>query len=225
MTRFLLIIFGVLAVCFVPFGTLWGVPITEEPPLKPVAKENIVESKKYKACFGNFGTLRPTLNLAGETIRDKKTGDSQLPDFALSSNIAFQFGCQYGKWIVDYTISDDSFLFQKEVLIDNTLYNGIFLHQEIISFGYALPVIEEVLLGEFGLSYSQFRYELGYYAGNSSSDKTDPEQYANLFLAQITLLYIFSNTHTIRWRYQKSLDDSDIIDSNNQFSLNFLVPF
>ncbi len=219
MRKMLLFFFGVLLVSMVTNGSLRAQEVEE----KPVDGTPIV--KEARACFGNFGTLHPTLNLADQSVRDKKRLNGNIPSLDIPSNIAFQFGCQFGFWMVDYTISDDSFLFQKEIVIEGVQYNSILIHQEILSLGINYAIIEGLIGSEFGLSYTQYSYELGYYDGENSTDRTDSEENSTLLMAHLTLSYTFRKTHSMRWRYQKSLDSSSLIDSNNQFSLNFLVPF
>ncbi|MCP4296252.1 MAG: hypothetical protein GY786_11645 [Proteobacteria bacterium] len=219
MRKILLFFFWIQLVYWMTNGSLRAQEIEE----KPVNATPIV--KEERACFGNFGSLHPTLNLADQSIRDKKRLNGDIPSLDLSSNIAFQFGCQFGFWIVDYTISDDSFLFQKEILIKGVQYNSLLIHQEIISLGFNYAIMEGLIGSEFGLSYTQYSYELGYYDGESSTDRTDSEENSTLLMVHLTLSYTFRKTHSLRWRYQKSLDSSSLIDSNNQFSLNFLVPF
>jgi len=200
--------------------SLWAQPFIDNN-FKAPSTLQIVEG--VNLCYGGMGSQQTTLRLSSKDVTDKNSDNAYLPEVQLESNLFLQFGCKYDRLIFDYTLADDSFRFSESVDVDGESYNSVQLHQETITVGYAFTIVPHYLYFDTGLGYYQLIYTLGFFEGNSSTDKTAIEKRNSGYLWYGSAKYFMTSFLFFQWRYQQTFDQDNLVSSNSQLGINFYI--
>ncbi len=183
----------------------------------------LVDQQLY--CYTGWGTQNMTFKLDNQVVYARDQRSSYMPSYNITNSPKLDFGCAQNGFSIEFILYNGAFEFQKEIIVDDTMYNAVDYEQSSIMFGYSFKLIPHRFYINAGIGYTQGKYKLGLYGNEYATETTAGAQNSENGLVHVSMVVFINHFFFVNYQQMQSIRSKSVFYYANQLSLNFYRRF